>query len=211
MGIFKKLTDLARANLNQFIGQLEDPKKLAEQMMIDLREGKKRAEGLLITVTASLKSADDRLKTLPEKVAHLTHKAEDFLRNSDEESAKIALKEKQDLDHEIASLQAEITENTKAKESLKHSIKAVDDKISNLQSSSSIDASLHELNKEDAFSTFARMEEKIEAKEFEVAALNELLLEVEKNIKQKRKAFDKHSDPEALTKELEMIKKKITD
>lgn len=78
MGLFKKLADVARANLNNLLGEMEDPKKLAEQAIIDLRESKKKAQSLLVTVAGALKLAEEKLKTLPEQAARLALKAENF-------------------------------------------------------------------------------------------------------------------------------------
>ncbi len=213
MGLFKKLADVARANLNNLLGEMEDPKKLAEQAIIDLRESKKKAQSLLVTVAGALKLAEEKLKTLPEQAARLALKAENFLRNNDEISAKEMLREKQDIDHQIKMTEQEIDENRRAKESLRRGIEAIDDKISNLQSSSSVEAGQREIMKEDAFATFARMEEKIESKEFDVAALNELMEGVEKKADSSLAAakFDEYSDPQELEKELEAIKRKIKE
>lgn len=123
------------------------------------------------------------------------------------------LREKQDIDHQIKMTEQEIDENRRAKESLRRGIEAIDDKISNLQSSSSVEAGQREIMKEDAFATFARMEEKIESKEFDVAALNELMEGVEKKADSSLAAakFDEYSDPQELEKELEAIKRKIKE
>lgn len=211
MGIFKKFGDMARANINHLLGQMEDPKKLTELAIVEMQESKKKAEALLITVTAALKTAEEKLRTLPEQASLLTMKAENFLRNSDETHAKAALREKHVLDVQIKMLEQEIAANAAAQASLKTGIKSIDEKISEMKSSSSVNASLRELNKADAFDTFARMEEKIEGKEFEVEALNELVSDLEKNngVKKAHDNFDKFSDPDVLEKELAAIKNKI--
>lgn len=212
MGIFKKLGELARANLNHVIGQLEDPKKLADQAILDLKESRQKAERLLISVTASLKMAEEKLRPLTDKAALLMRKAEDFLKNSDEISAKEMLREKQDIDFAIKNLEQEIDENNQTKIAISRGIKALEDKINNLKSSSSLRSSEEAIHRDDAFATFARMEEKIESKEYEVLALNELLAEYDKGEPKKAApSFDKHSDPAALEKELAAIKKKIKD
>ncbi len=214
MGFFKKFADMARTNINHLIGQLEDPKKLADQAILDLGANKKKAERLLISVTEALKAADAKRSPLLEKAVALTKKAEDFLRGNNDVSAKSALLEKQRLDQEIQALEQEIDENTKAKDAINRGIKALDDKINSLKSSSTLKASQDAVHNEDAFATFARMEEKIEAKEHEVAALQELIEVFEKHeveVKAPKKSYDRHSDPDALEKELAAMKRKINE
>lgn len=214
MGFFKKLGDLAREGMNQLIGQMEDPKKLNELAITELAAKKKKAEAMLITVMGAIKRGQEQVSRLPAEIGELAARAEAYVKNADDIHAKDTLKQKQDLEWNLANLRTEIATNNQTKESLLRGIKAIDDNISSLKSSGSIAASKQHLEKEDAFNTFARMEEKIEAKEYEVTALKELqdLLEKKDAAGEKPAAtFDKHSDPEALEKELQAIKKKFND
>jgi len=44
MGIFTKLKMLVRSNLNDLIAQAENPEKMLEQVIIDMREQQTRAK-----------------------------------------------------------------------------------------------------------------------------------------------------------------------
>lgn len=215
MGIFKKFADLARANINSLIDQLEDPKKMAHQAIFDLEESKKKAQQLLIKTMAAKKMVEAKIIRLGQDAAGLAQEAERFLMNNREEDAKGALAKKNAALEEEAFAQQQVEQETKTISIINRGILAIDEKISSLKANASVVAGKNVLEKDDAFATFSRMEEKIESMEFEVQALNELLAsEEKKDVEAKPTAptsFDKHSDPAALEKELSAMKKKLSD
>lgn len=215
MGIFKKIGDLARSNINAFLDKVEDKKKLLDLAIFELNESKKHAKSLLIKTSAAIKTAEHRVKNLESEIDGLKEKAENFLRAGDEEKTKEILGKKQALMNELAAHKQELLKEQKTVDTINHGLAAIDEKISALKSKAANAASQHTIASDDSFDTFRRMEEKIVSEEYEVDALNELLKESEKKevadeVKPST-TFDKHSDPKALEKELSDMKKKLND
>jgi len=183
VGLFKKLGDLARSNINAFLDQIEDKKKLSEQAILDLEDSKKKAKKLLISAMASLKLADLRKAELEKKIGQLVADAEQALTQNNEENARVILAEKQALLVEIETLAEQIAKERAAISALNQGLLAIDKKVANLRTSMTLSAGRDEIENEDAFATFSRMEEKIDFAEHEVQALNELLAESEKSNK----------------------------
>lgn len=208
MGIFDKLKNLTKANLNNLINQLEDPKKMAEQAVLDLEESKKKALNLLIKAQASTKLLEQKMLNLRASASELLTLAENALKKADEDEARKVLERKQKITEEKQYYEAELLEQQKTIEVIKRGLKTIDEKIGELKLSAK-DIAQTTINKTDAFDNFARMEEKIEMSEHEMAALNELLTSEEAKKPETLISFDKHSDPEALEKELLSLKKKI--
>jgi phage shock protein A len=208
MGIFDKLKNLTKANLNNLINQLEDPKKMAEQAVLDLEENKKKALGLLIKAQGSTKLLEQKMLNLRASASELLTLAENALKKADEDEARKVLERKQKITEEKQYYEAELLEQQKTIEVIKRGLKTIDEKIGELKLSAK-DIAQTTINKTDAFDNFARMEEKIEMSEHEMAALNELLTSEEAKKPETLISFDKHSDPEALEKELLSLKKKI--
>lgn len=210
MGFFKKLGDLARSNLSNLLDQLEDPKKMAEQAVIDLKESKDKALKLLIKAQAQIKLLEQKLLKLRDDATLLLHDAEQMLTKADEENARALLLKKQAITHEKSFYEQELIKEQQGVDTLKRGLKAIDERIAELKLSAK-DIGMNVINKTDAFDGFARMEEKIVDKEYELDALNELLKLDEQAIKKETgpASFDKHSDPEALEKELLAIKNKL--
>lgn|GEM_PF-1951964 len=212
MGIFKKLADLARFNINAFLDQIEDKQKLANQAVLDLKASKKKAETLLISAMAALKLAESKQSTLRTKVTELLERAEHALKENQEEEAKTVLTKKQNIVDLLEVLSSQIDKERSTIVTLNEGLRALDKKINLYKTQAAVALGHEEIAKEDAFLTFARMEEKIEMAENEVEAMNELLAMTEQRptpSEHEVKQFDKHSDPEALAKEIAAIKRKL--
>jgi phage shock protein A len=211
MGIFKKISDLARANLNALIDKLEDPKKLAEMAIFDLEAQKKKAKSLLISQKALVNLSSKRLQQFKDDIDALAKTAEQKLKENDEPAAKRILEKKQELFFTEQRLSEQIKQEQNAIERLQHTLNRLDQKTSERLISPSIASSQKHLEQEDAFQTFARMEEKIEFTEHEIEALKELLSEDNKKdaLGAIKASFDQHSDPQALEEELKAMKKKL--
>lgn len=215
MGIWKKISDLARANLNELLHQLEDPKKLTEQAVLDMEENRKKAHQLLIKAMASVKMAKLKHENLQQQITELLEQATNYLRQGYEDKAKEILSEKQQIEQEELRFRQELIKEQDYIAGLHRGIKALEHKISEFKSSASIKASTEHIEKEDAFQTFARMEEKIENSEHELAALQELIKEGQSKEEAPSSipeaSFDQHSDPNAIERELSALKKKLND
>lgn len=209
MGFIKKLGDVARAKINAFLDRVEDQNKLKDQLILDAKASKQKAEKLLIQARAAVKLAYERKKSLILKAQDLKSQAEQFLQEGNEDKAKDALSKKQKALEEERFYDEQIKTEEKTMDIIKRGLSALDEKLQKIQSSASIERSQSVLEKEDAFQTFSRMEEKIDMAEQEVLALQELLTSDEKEkTADLPAAFDKHSDPIALEKELAAMKKK---
>jgi phage shock protein A len=215
MGIFKKLSDVARVHLNSFLNQIEDKRKLSLQAIMDLETSKKKARKLLVSAMGSLKLATHQNLQLKTKIAYLKNEAEQFLKENNETKAKEILSEKQSLVQEVAAYEKQIKREQETVSTLNQGLSAIDKKIKALKRSSAISSGHDQAQQEDAFDVFSRMEEKIDIAEKEVEALNELLVLSQKKDTEDQNLsappFDKYSDPAALEKELAAMKKKIKD
>jgi phage shock protein A len=213
MGLFKKISDLARANLNDLLQKVEDPKELHQQYLLDMNEQKKRAYDLLIKTMAAIKLAELRLMNQKQYISDILDEAKNLLQNAQEEKAKEVLSKKQILEAELNQFQHEIEREKTYIDDLKKGIEALEEKISQQISASTINRGQTYLEDKKSFDTFERMEEKISHTEEEIKALAELINE---GLTKEDKLtiipgapFDKHSDPIALEKELLELKKNL--
>jgi phage shock protein A len=207
MGFFKKLGDIARSNITALLNQLEDPKKLADQAIMDLSESKKKAKQLLVSARAAIKLAEHHKSQLIAEAQRQKKIAEQFLVKGNEKEAKLAITKKHQLTQEEEMYDQQLEKEKQVIKTINQVIASIDKKIEEIKTS----APMVELEKEDSFLTFSRMEEKIDHTEKEVEALNELLENEDKRALTDIKSFDKYSDPEAIEAELLAIRKKLDD
>jgi phage shock protein A len=153
MGLFKKISDLLRANINTLLDQSENPQKLAELAIFEAEENKKKAAKLTRQTRASLNLCDARLKAL--KLEH-------------EENSH-----NQKLTHEISELEKEKATHEQTLFILENGEKALKQHLNLLKSRATHSADYSQDT--NAFDTFERIEQKIENSEAQVEAFKELL------------------------------------
>lgn len=198
MGIFKKIGDLARANLNEWLNQLEDREKLAKQKILDLEDSKKKAHKLLVAAMAAVKLAEQHKARIKRRL--------DIKEQTETDNTE---QEKQNFIRESATYDETIEKEQETISTINSGLKAIDEEISIIKNASSSEIARETIENSDALDTFSRMEEKIEMREQEVQALRDLLAESENSDDIKGSSFDKYSDPAALESELDKMKKKI--
>lgn len=212
MGIFKKITDVLRSNLNELINHMEDPKKMSDLAILELGEQKNKAKSMLIKAMAQTKLLKAHVENLRKEASALSDEALSFLRQGQESKAEEILREKQGILQEAQTYENELNKELIAIETFNRGLSALDSRISQEKSAGSIKASAHYLEKEDAFDTFSRMEEKIEHQEAELLALQELMALTEAKENQPTRPnshFDRHSNPDDILDELNALKKKL--
>lgn len=105
MGIFSRLSDLLKANINDLIDRAEDPEKMVKQIITDMQKELNKSTQALGKAVASEKIAEKQYKNAVETSANWEAKAKAALTAGDQELAKKALANKVKADTDVASYQ----------------------------------------------------------------------------------------------------------
>ena len=188
MGIFSRLAQLIKSNLNDLISKSEDPEKMLNQVVLDMNtqliEAKKQ-------VASSIADEKRLAKQLEQEQANATEwerRAMMALRAGNEELAKEALARKKEHDALVTTFQDQWTKQKNAVESLKKALRMLNDKIEEAkrkknvliarkkraEAQRSIQETMHGLKDQSAFETFDRMSQKIDQMEAEAEAADEV-------------------------------------
>ena len=188
MGIFDRLSTLIKSNINDLISSSENPEKMLNQIIIDMRDQLVKAKQQVAAAIADEKrlrdQADDEAKQATEWMA----KAELAVRQDKDEMAKQALV--RHGEHLTHAQQLELTwqAHQSETEKLKASLRDLNDKIEeakrkkNLllarqrraQAQKRIAETMSSMSEKSAFEAFARMEERIETNERQLKASVEI-------------------------------------
>ncbi|HXW60006.1 MAG TPA: PspA/IM30 family protein [Myxococcota bacterium] len=206
MGIIERFSTMLRANLNTLLHKAEDPAKLREQAILDLKESKKKANELKITVLGRKKLAQNEKEACDKTIKALVNEAQALIEAQNEEGAKKIIARKQKMDLDSIRLTEEIALYSQTSNTIDHGLAAIDAKIQSLQNNRVNDESLTDTS---AFDTFKRMEEKIEYQEAELEALTELL-EDKSATEVKRPLTPSAKAPLTLEEEIETLRKKLS-
>jgi phage shock protein A len=188
MGIFSRLAQLIKSNLNDLISRSEDPEKMLNQLVLEmstqLNEAKKQ-------VAASIADEKKLAKQVEQELAKATEweqRAMMALKNGNEELAREALARKREHDGIAVQYQEQWTKQKTAVENLKRTLRALNDKIEEAkrkknvliarkkraEAQRAIQETMSGMQDASAFETFDKMAERIDRMEAEAEAGAEL-------------------------------------
>src|SRR5262249_9283465 len=188
MGIFSRLAQLIKSNLNDLISKSEDPEKMLNQVVLDMNnqlvEAKKQ-------VAASIADEKRLAKQFEQESANATEwerRAMMALRAGNEDLAKEALARKREHDALAQTFKDQWTKQKTAVEQLKRALRMLNDKIEEAkrkknvliarkkraEAQKAIQETMTGLKDQSAFETFERMAGKIDQMEAEAEAAGEL-------------------------------------
>jgi phage shock protein A len=188
MGIFDRLATLIKSNINDLISSAENPEKMLNQIIIDMRDQLAKAKQQVAAAIADEKrlrqQADDETKQAQDWM----QKAELAVRQNHDDLAKAALVRYQEHTAHAAQLDETWQSHQAETERLKASLRDLNDKIEeakrkkNLllarqrraQAQKRIAETMSSMSEKSAFEAFARMEERIAQNERMIKASTEI-------------------------------------
>lgn len=105
MGILQRFGDIMKSNINALLDKCEDPAKMVDQMLIDLREDLGKVKQETAAVMADEKRAKRQLDECDADIAKYTKAAEKALKAGNEDDARALISKKQQFESKRASLQ----------------------------------------------------------------------------------------------------------
>ncbi len=187
MGIFSRITDVFKANVNDALDKVEDPEKMIKQMVIEMEESVNKTTLAVAQAIANEKSLEKKLAKAKQDSQEWEQKAMQALQAGREDLAKAALEKKSIADRNSTDLvpihiQARDTSN-KLRQQL-NTLKAKLDEAKSRQSTLIARSQAAKAQKQisqsmsgvgsDAFGKFDKFEGKIEKLEAEAQAFDEL-------------------------------------
>jgi phage shock protein A len=187
MGIFSRITDIFKANVNDALDKAEDPEKMIKQMVIEMEESVNKATLSVAQAIANEKSLERKMEKARRESQEWEQKAMKALQSNREDLAKAALEKKAISEKNANDLQP-IYEQAKATSnklrtqlnSLKSKLEEARSRQSTLIARSQAAKAQQQLSKSvngvgsDAFGKFDKFEGKIEKMESEAEAYEEL-------------------------------------
>ncbi|RPJ07680.1 MAG: PspA/IM30 family protein [Spirochaetaceae bacterium] len=188
MGIFKRLSDVLKANINDMISKAENPEKMLNQMTIEMNEQLIEAKKSVASSIADEKRIERQMKEHITQAQDWEKKAMLAVNAGKDDLAKEALLRKA----EYANLASQYKEQWEAQhgavEKLKSSLRMLQGKIEEVSrkknlliarskradAQKQIQKTMGSLSDTSAFEVFDRMEAKIEKHEAEADAMAEI-------------------------------------
>lgn len=179
MGIFTRLSQLIRSNINDAIARAENPEKMLNQVLLDMREQLAKAKQEVAIAIADERKLRAQLEEEQKLATDWEHRAVLAVREGRDDLAKQALLRQQEHGERAVALEETWHRQHEETDRLKDALRQLNEKIEearrkkNLlvakQKRAQAQKRIHEtmagLNDRSAFQTFERMAEKIEESE----------------------------------------------
>ncbi len=188
MGLFSRLGTLIRSNINELINKAEDPEKMLNQVLVDMKQQLIEAKKQVAVAIADEKRIKKQWEQEAAKAADWEKKAMLAIRAGDDTLARAALARKADHDEVANQLKDQWEAQKTSVENLKGALRGLDNKIEeakrkrNLlvsrqkraEAQRTINETLSSINSTSAFDTFDRMSDRVTQLEAEAEATQEI-------------------------------------
>ena len=187
MGIFSRISDIFKSNVNDALDNLEDNEKMLKQMVLDMEESINKTTIAVANAIANQKGLERKLEKAKQESAEWEKKAVFALQQNREDMAKAALGRKQIADKNITSLTPLLQSATETANKSREQLNLLKSKLdeakmreSTLIARSQTAKSQQMIAKQmagigkDSFSKFDKLEAKIEGEEAQAEAFQSL-------------------------------------
>lgn len=213
MGLFSRLGTLFRSNINELINKAEDPEKMLNQVLVDMKGQLVEAKKQVAVAIADEKRIKKQLDQERAKSADWEKKAMLAIKAGDDGLARAALARKSDHDEVAATLEQQWEAQKESVEKLKEALRGLDHKIEEAkrkrnilvsrkkraEAQRMINETLASINSKGSYDTFERMEDRITQLEAESEATAELGALPEASLESQFKALEAGSVDDELT------------
>jgi phage shock protein A len=188
MGIFSRLAQLIKSNLNDLISRSEDPEKMLNQVVLDMNNQLVEAKKQVAASIADEKRLAKQAEQEAANAAEWERRAMMAVRAGNEELAKEALARKREHDELASTFKEQWTKQKTAVDQLKKALRMLNDKIEEAkrkknvliarkkraEAQKAIQETMSGLRDQSAFETFDRMSQKVDQIEAEAEAQADL-------------------------------------
>lgn len=188
MGLFSRLGTLIRSNINELINKAEDPEKMLNQVLVDMKSQLVEAKKQVAVAIADEKRLKKQYEQEAAKAAEWERKAMLAVRAGDDGLARAALARKTEHDEVAETLKQQWEAQKQSVEQLKGALRGLDNKIEEAkrkrnilvsrqkraEAQRTINETLTNINSTSAFDTFERMSDRVMQLEAEAEAVSEI-------------------------------------
>jgi phage shock protein A len=188
MGLFSRLGTLIRSNINELINKAEDPEKMLNQVLVDMKQQLVEAKKQVAIAIADEKRLKKQYEQETQKAEEWERKAMLAVKAGDDALARAALARKAEHDELAATLRQQWDAQKEAVEQLKQALRGLDTKIEEAkrkrnilvsrqkraEAQRMINDTLSSIGSTSAFDTFERMSDRVTQLEAEAEATAEL-------------------------------------
>lgn len=217
-GIFARMADIVKANLNDLLSRAEDPEKMIRQMILEMEEAVHKATASVGTAVANEKRLERQSLDKRDQIEAWQKKAELAVSAGEDDLARRAIERKAALQEALRDMEAALEESRKTSVQLKQQLTQLKAKLDEARTREGalvarkraaearmqLARGLQGMG-DDAFSSFERFRQRIETEEAQADAHQELA----RDATSLDDAFTKLERKNTVEDELQALKQKL--
>jgi phage shock protein A len=217
MGLFDRIWRAIRANVNHFIGQMEDPEKILEQTVIEMQDDLIQLRQAVAQAIATQKRTERQASNARSQADEWYRRAQLALQKGDDHLAREALTRRKSYEETAIAMESQLSQQASVVVQLKQNMMKLESKISEAKTkkdmyiararSAKASEQLHEMLSRvgtgTAINAFERMEEKV----LQLEARSEAMAELGADDLEKR--FEALGEADEIDAELAAMKNQI--
>ena len=186
-GIFSRMADIIKANINDLLNKAEDPEKMIRQMILEMEEAVNKATASVGTAVANEKRLERQHFEKSDQIEAWQRKAELAVQSGEDDLARRALERRSAIEEASQDLEAALDECRRTSEQLKQQLSQLKSKLDEARTRQGgliARRRAAEARKQiakgmsgvgdDAFSSFERFRQRVENEEAEADAHQEI-------------------------------------
>ncbi len=186
-GIFSRMADIVKANINDLLNRAEDPEKMIRQMILEMEEAVNKATASVCTAVANEKRLERQHMEKTDQIEVWQKKAELAVESGEDDLARRALERRATLEQASSDLETALEESRRTSEQLKSQLMQLKAKLHEARTRQGALIARQraaEARKQvarglagvgdDAFSSFERFRQRVESEEAEADAHQEM-------------------------------------
>lgn len=187
MGIFDRISDIVKSNLNDMLDKAEDPEKMLKQMVLEMEESVNKATLAIANAIANEKGLERKIQKNNEEAAEWKQRAAQGVQAGRDDLARAALEKKTICERNTADLEPLHAQAAATTAKMREQLAQLKSKLDEARARQSTLIARSQAAKaqktiaqsfsgvgSDAFSKFDKYEGKIEKLEAEASAFEEL-------------------------------------
>ena len=219
-GVFTRISDILKSNLNEMLDRAEEPDKMIRQMIRDMEEAVNKATASVGTAVANHKRLERQYNEKQNQAGEWQCKAERAVETGEDDLARRALERKTMFSKASEDLGPVVEESKQTAEQLREQLRELKTKLEEARNRQGALVARHQAAEarkrlaqsisglgKDAFSSFERFEQRVEASEAEASAHADISGEMEDIEKQIHKIDTNRS----VDDELKALKAKLKE
>ncbi|MBN1868627.1 PspA/IM30 family protein [Candidatus Sumerlaeota bacterium] len=129
MGIFSRISDVIRANLNDLLDRVEDPEKMIKQVILEMEANIQDGRGQVARAIAAVRRLEGRIRVDRATLDRIEKTIGRALEHGDDDEARDVIRRKMEAEEAATHLEEQLVEARARAQKMKTDLRALEDKV----------------------------------------------------------------------------------